>query len=465
MTHPIQPIEESRTAGPFSPALRLLTIGLLLNVLGYAFEALAVSAVMPAVNADLGRPDLYGWVFSAYMLANLVGIVVAGLDADTHGPSRPLLWGAIIFSTGLILGGLAPSMPLLIAARTLQGLGGGGLGAIAYVAVSRAYPDSVRPRMLALLSTGWVIPGLVGPGVAGLIASTVGWRWVFLALAPIPMIALVLATPQLRPIPGGSAPTDGRRRVLTSIALAAGAGMLLSALGQHDLPRGLILGAAGLMIGLPALTRLMPPGTLRAAPGLPSAIATMLLINLALVGVDAFIPLAMVDVRGQTLHVASLTITAISLSWTTGAWLQARLAPSGKRRPLVLLGLAVMLVGTLLMVTLLYPFISARFAPFFWAVSGLGIGLAFSTLTLTVLETASPGQEGEASASMNLGNQLGSGLGAGIGGAFISLIGHDGGHLQRALTVQFLCMAGVLVLAMIAATGLPKRRASLPTDH
>lgn len=451
---------DGRIDGPFSPALRLLTIGLLLNVLGYAFEALAVSAVMPAISADLGRPDLYGWVFSAYLLANLVGIIVAGLDADTHGPSRPLLWGVIIFSSGLILGGLAPSMPALIAARVLQGFGGGGLGSIAYVAVSRAYPDSVRPRMLALLSTGWVIPGLVGPGLAGLIAEAVGWRWVFLALAPIPLIALVLATPQLRPIPGGIAPEDGKRRVLTAFTLAAGAGLFLAALGQKDPVRALALGVPGLALGLPSLRRLMPPGTLRAAPGLPATIATMGLINVALVGVDAFIPLALVEVRGTSLVFASLTLTAISLSWTTGAWLQARLAPSGKRRALVRSGLAVMLLGVLLMTALLQPRIDPHFAPVFWAIAGLGIGLAFATLTLSVLETAAPGQEGAASASLQLANQLGSGIGAGVGGAFIALVGHEGGLLQRALTIQFLCMAAVLALALITAGGVPVRQAS-----
>jgi MFS family permease len=451
--------------GPFSPALRLLTIGLMLNVVGYAFEALAVSAIMPAVSADLGRQDLYGWVFSGYMLANLVGVVVAGLHADRHGPSRPLLWGAILFSAGLILGGFATSMPQLIAARVLQGFGGGALGSIAYVAVGRVYPEQTRPRMLALLSTGWVVPGLVGPGVAGLMAETIGWRWVFLALAPIPLIALVLATPQLRPIPGGIVPEDGRRRILDALALAAGTGLVLSALSQKELPRALLLGVPGLLLAVPSLRRLMPPGTLRAAPGLPAAIATMGLINVALVGVDAFIPLALVDVRGMSLVFASLTLTAISLSWTAGAWIQSRLVLNGRRRSLIWGGLAVMFVGVLLMVVLLYPLVDPHAAPFFWAVTGLGIGIAFSTVTLTVLETAEPGQEGSASASLQLANQLGSGIGAGLGGAMLSIVGHEGFQLQRALTIQFLCMAGVTLLAMLTAAGIPAwRRRTAATD-
>lgn len=460
-----QATDGAGAGGPFSPALRLLTIGLLLNVIGYAFEALAVSAVMPAITDDLGRADLYGWVFSAYLLANLVGIVVAGLHADQHGPSRPFIWGVIIFSAGLVLGGLAPSMPALVAARALQGFGGGALGSIAYVAVSRVYPEAVRGRMLALLSTGWVVPGLVGPAVAGLMAETIGWRWVFLALAPVPLIALVLATQQLRRVPGGNAPVDARQRVLTAIALAAGSGLVLAALAQQDPVRALLLGVPGLAIGVPSLRRLMPPGVLRAAPGLPAVIATLTLLNVALVGVDAFIPLALVDVRGLSLIVASLTLTAISITWTMGSWLQARLSPSGRRRPLVLSGLAVVTGGVLLMTALLYPRLDAHLAPLFWGVAGLGIGLAFSTLTLTGLETAEPGQEGEASASLNLGNQLGSGIGAGVGGAFLTVIGHEGEALRRALTVQFLCMALVLALAMLTALGVPRWRRSAPAGH
>jgi predicted MFS family arabinose efflux permease len=119
-------------------------------------------------------------------------------------------------------------------------------------------------------------------------------------------------------------------------------------------------------------------------------------------------------------------------------------------------------MGALLMAALLFPAVPSRLAPLFWAVGGLGIGLSFTTLSLVVLETAPPGQEGMASSAMQLANQLGAGLGAGIGGAFVTLLGNGGDTLARALLVQFLCMAGVLVAATLAASRLPSRYASGP---
>ena len=446
-------------AGPWSPALRRLSAGLLLNVVAVAFEALAVATVLPLVASELQGQHLYGWVFSAFLLANLFGIVVAGLHADARGPAAPFIWGVVLFAAGLVLGGLAPTMWALVAARALQGFGGGGLGSIAYVAVGRVYPDAGRPRMLAFLSTAWVVPGLIGPALSGLIAEGAGWRWVFLALAPLPLIAATLALPALRPIPGGTVPPGARRRVVLAAALAAGAGLLLGGLSQADPTRALPLIGVGLLLGVPALARLLPAGTLAARPGLPAAIATMGLLNLAFFGVDAFIPLALVDLRGRTILFASLTLTAVTITWTSGSWLQARLAATGFRRRLVRSGLAVLTAGAIGMTLLLFPEVPPELAPLVWGFGGIGMGLCFSTISLTVLETAPTGQEGEASASLQLANMLGSGLGAGIGGALIATFG-PGDGLRRALLVQNAAMIGVLLLALVVAGGLPVRRSS-----
>ncbi len=120
--------------------LRWLTIGLVLTVVGAAFEALAVGTVLPVTVRELGGLQLYGWAFSAYLLTSLVGITVAGGEADRLGPARPFLVGVGLFVLGLLAGGLAPSMPILIASRAVQGLGSGFIGSIAYLAIARGYP-------------------------------------------------------------------------------------------------------------------------------------------------------------------------------------------------------------------------------------------------------------------------------------------------------------------------------------
>ncbi|MEO7572072.1 MAG: MFS transporter, partial [Acidimicrobiales bacterium] len=153
----------------------------MLTITLVAFESLAIATVMPVVAADLGGLGLYGWVFSGFFLGTLLGIVVAGQLADERGTALPFALGLALFSVGILIGGLAPSMGVLVAGRVLQGIGAGAIPAVAYTTVGRAYPAAVRPRVFAVFSTAWVVPGLIGPAASTGIAHAVGWRGVFLA--------------------------------------------------------------------------------------------------------------------------------------------------------------------------------------------------------------------------------------------------------------------------------------------
>ena len=205
---------------------RALTIGLAMTVAFTAFEALAVATVLPATVKEIAGLALYGWTFSGFMLANLVGIVAAGGAADARGPAFPFMVGVALFVAGLVIAGLAPTMPVLVAGRIVQGLGAGGISAVSYAAIAAGYDDAAKPRMLALLSSAWVVPGLIGPALAGLIADHFGWRLVFLGLAPPTVLAATIATPPLRRLPRGDAPPSDRR-LGRALLLAAGFGSAL----------------------------------------------------------------------------------------------------------------------------------------------------------------------------------------------------------------------------------------------
>src|SRR3954466_180181 len=109
------PMEAPAREGLWSPAYRSLTRGLVLPITLVASEALAVSTILPDVRDDLGGIRLYGWVYSAFMLSSLVGIVAPGRAADRQGPAAPYATGLVLFASGLVVGGLAPSMPVLVA--------------------------------------------------------------------------------------------------------------------------------------------------------------------------------------------------------------------------------------------------------------------------------------------------------------------------------------------------------------
>src|SRR5437764_1179603 len=189
-SRPLPPLEylekgTSITESVWSPRLRQLTLGLILITLGPAFEGLAVATILPKVVANLGGLSFYGWSFSAYMLATLVGIILAGDEADRRGPAIPFIFGVVLFATGLALAGTASSMITFVISRGVQGLGAGIIASVVYVCVGRGYPEQLKPRMVAVLSSAWVIPGLIGPALAGLVADLLRWRLAFLGLVPV----------------------------------------------------------------------------------------------------------------------------------------------------------------------------------------------------------------------------------------------------------------------------------------
>ncbi len=450
-------LHEPQPAGVWDPKYRLLTLGLILTVAGSAFEALAVATTLPATVRDLGGLALYGWAFSAFMLTNLVGITLAGGEADAHGPARPFVVGVGLFALGLIVAGLAPTMGVVIAGRAVQGLGAGAIASVSYVAVGRGYAESAKPRMLALLSSAWVVPGLVGPALAGLIADHLGWRWVFLALAPLTPLAAGLAFPALRRFSRKGAGQRDWQRAILAVRLTLGAGLVMVGLGYPSplIAAGLTVTGAGL--ALPALRRLLPPGTLRAAPGLPAAIATIGLVNLAFFGADAFVPLALTSARGQTATAAGLALTAATVAWTAGAWIQAHLAARRGRRLLVIIGLALIATGIAGIVVGLVAAPPVALMVLAWGVAGLGMGLAYSTITLVVIERALPGQEGAASAAMQLVNGLGIAIGTGLGGTVVAYASRRNATPRAGIVLQDLLMIVVAAVAAVTASRLPGR--------
>lgn len=442
--------------GVWAPARRPLTVGLVFTVTLVAFESLAVSTVLPEIAEDLSGLGLYGWVFSAFMLGNLVGIVVAGQEADRVGPARPYLLGLGLFTVGLVVAGAAPSMEVLVGARALQGLGAGALPATAYVAIGRAFPEASRPRMMAVLSTAWVVPALVGPAVSGQVGAHLGWRWVFLGLLPLVLLAAGITLPSLARV-GAPEGEPAPSRIADALRISIGTGLVLAALTPPTPFLAPALGAAGVAVGFPALRRLLPAGTFVAAGPLAAAVACRFSINFAFFGAEAFLPLTLNEVRGRSLGFAGLTLTVSGVTWTAGSWIQERRGRVWGGRPLVRAGFALVLAGVVGLVPVLFGTAPAALAFPVWALAGLGMGLAYPTMTLIVLRLAPAGREGASAASLQLADNLGVALGAGLGGALIAAGGAAGWATESGIGLAFALAMGVGVLGATAALRLPRR--------
>jgi MFS family permease len=468
-------MDDGQAGGLWAPQRRALTAGLVLTITFVASEALAVITVMPVVARDLGGLRLYGWVFSAFMLASVVGIVAAGREADRRGPAVPFVAGVVVFSCGLAVAGLAPSMGVLVAGRVLQGLGAGAVPPVAYASIGRSLPGPLRARMMAVLSTAWVAPGLAGPAIAAEVAHLFGWRWVFLGLLPVVVVAGSIAVPALVrlgppgprvgsiavPAPvrlGPPGPTAApEHRLVDALRTTAAAAVILGGLtlaaGSGGILAGLALIAAGALVGLPALRRLVPPGTMTARQGMPATIAMRGLLTFAFFGADTYVTLAITAIKHRTPVVAGLAVTGATLSWTAGAWVQARLSERWEGRRLVRTGLVIIVAGIAAMALNLLPAVPVAEGLAAWTVAGFGMGLAYAPLSLLMLRQAPPGQEGQASASLNLTDVLGTALGIGVGGAAVAA--EAGPDLRVGLWAAFAAAAVVALLAIAVTRRLP----------
>ncbi|MFH9707801.1 MFS transporter [Streptomyces luteogriseus] len=194
----VPPFPAEGDEGVLGPGYRALSVGIVSVVLLIAFEATAVGTAMPVAARELDGVSLYAFAFSGYFTTSLFGMVLSGQWSDRRGPLGPLTTGIASFGAGLLLSGTAGSMWVFILGRAVQGFGGGLVIVALYVVVGRAYPERLRPAIMAAFAASWVLPSIVGPLAAGTVTEQLGWRWVFVGIPVLVVFPLALALPQIR---------------------------------------------------------------------------------------------------------------------------------------------------------------------------------------------------------------------------------------------------------------------------
>jgi MFS family permease len=453
------PTLPNRTTPPpwravFHGARGRLTIGLLLLEALVAVEIMVVATILPAVEADLHGLKLYGWIYAALTLASIGSVPIAGRITDRLGP-RPVLAISIFFYVvGLGLAATAPTMFILVVARFVQGIGGGGLYTVSLGTVAKTYPQDIRPRVMALLASMWILPGLVGPPIGALINAALGWRWVFVAPLPVIVLAAALVLPALRNVQASEERSS--LPIAASLVLMVGVGALLAGLTEPSIWSGPLV-VLGLAIAIPALRRITPRGTLVARRGLPAASAGAFLASAAFFSIDGFVTLMLTQVRGLSVGVAGIVLTCSALAWAAGSWWQSRVAGRLGTRwlttfgaLLIALGGAILAVG-LLDVPIVVPYVS-------WAIGSVGMGIVWPTIPLSVMGEATEGREAAELSSTILMDYLGVGIGAGLGGVFIALADAGTISLAAGLAGSFGLGIGVALVLALVGRRLPDAR-------
>jgi MFS family permease len=447
----------------WSPERRPLTVGLVLTITLVAAEALAVSTAMPIVARELGGLELYGLVFSSFIASSLVGIVFAGLLIDQRGVVTPFVIGLVLFAVGLTIAGAAVSMPMLIVGRLIQGLGGGAIPPIAYVAIGRSLPEHLRPRMFATMSTAWILPGVFGPGIAGVVAEAFSWRLIFFGLLPVLLVSGALAYRGLSTLrqPAVTTSTSSTASRVRNGVLV-GFGVILATTGlQAESPALIIgLGLPGLALAGWAFLRLAPPGTLRAARGYPTAVLLRGVLTFAFFCVDAYVALLLVEVRGWSAAQAGIALTAATLSWTAGSWVQARLTSRFAHERFVMVGFPIVAAGLAGIGLILVPAVPAWLSVPIFAVAGFGMGITYSQFALIVLRDVPHDAQGEVTAGLTLSDSLGTALGLTASGAFVAAGIRAGAGPVPGLAAAIAVGATVAVFGWLLAPRLASRRAA-----
>ena len=422
-----------------------LTAGLLLLEALVAINSLVVATILPDVRRDLGMVQLYGLVFTASSLATIASIPIVGRAIDRFGTKRVLPPVLAVFSLGLVVSATAPAMPVVLLGQFLQGAGGGGLYALSLGTVAKTYPDHLRPRVLALLATMWILPGLIGPPVGATIASTVGWRWAFVAPIPVLLATWAMVAPVLDLVPRPETAEPGVS-LRWPLQLMVGAGFVFAAIAAFAwwVPIPVVIGLA---IGLPALRHIAPKGTFRAAPGRGAIGAAAFLLSVSFLAMDAFLTLMLTEVRGLSLTAAGAAITVATVTWATGALWQSNRAGDLPLNRLVGVGAALLFVGEAAVASTLWLQVPLAVAYVGWGVVGLGMGIAFATIPLAAMRVSRVGQEGADLSGVLLMDMLGVAAGAGLGGAAIAMSDALGAPLRAGLI-------GAFGLALVAAAVL-----------
>ncbi len=434
-------------------------MGLLLLEALVAVQVLVVTTILPAIEQDLGGLRLYGWALSASSFAAFAAIPIASRAADRSGPRKLLALTLSVVVGGMAVSALAPSMLVVAVGRFIQGAGAGALYAVSLATVAKTYPSRLRPRVLALLASMWILPGLFGPPLGAICATTVGWRWAFLAPIPILAVAAWLVLPAM----GSRSPVDEgiHLPIRGPVQLMFGAGLFLGALTGG---RGwtIPLAVLGLLVALPALSGIVPAGTFRARPGLPAAAAGAFLLSVAFYAINGFVPLMLTEVRRLSIGEASIVVTMSTVAWALGSWWQSRKVASSTPGNLVRIGAVLIAVGTLAVAGGMWGIpIWISYAG--WGLSGIGMGIAFPTFPLAVMGEAAEGRESRELSATLLMDTLGVAIGAGLGGASIALSQSWGASLRAGLVGTFAVGAVAMVLLFAVAPRLPRGAAASPS--
>jgi len=417
---------------PGTPALdpaarRRIVQALLLGVFLAALDVLVVAPALPSVVADLGHLPLYPWIFAAYLLTSTVTAPIFGRLADSWGRKPVYVSGLGLFLLGSVLCGAAPSMPLLVAMRALQGLGAGAVLPITFTLVGDLYPLEQRARMQGVFASVWGVASVVGAPVGGALVAYVGWRAVFYLNLPFGLAAIAIIVRRLQE------PARERRGhhldIPGALALTFGLAAGLVALQRRGAetggdPWGMGLWTAAVLFLGAFVWRersspepLVDPALLRNRLFLAANAGGFLGFG-ALYSAMAHVPLMVRGVQGGSAQAAGVALVPLSLSWVAASNAAGRLVLRAGYRAVTTLGGILVVAGCAGLSLLDETGSTLRLYACLIAL-GVGMGLSMTGFLIAVQGVAPPGRLGIATSAVQFFRSMGGAVGMAVLGAVL----------------------------------------------
>lgn len=422
-----QAADGRETAGKWT-VLAIVAIGVFMATLDSSIVNISLPSIARYFNVPLsGQVE---WVIIAYLVATAAILLTAGRLADMFGRKAIWITGLVIFTGGSALCGAAPSLGFLIAARTLQGLGGALLMAVSPAMLVNAFPATERGRALGINAVTVALGVSVGPTLGGLITSSLSWRWIFYVNVPVGIIGLILT---LRLLKEKLHRNPGRFDPAGAILLAIGLASITAVLsfGQElswTSPLVIIL----LVIGILTLV-VLPFVELRVSNPIIdlsllhnrvflSSILSLMLSFLALFAVSFMLPFYLEQLRGFPIEQAGLLLTPLPLTLAFIAPVSGALADRFGSRWLAASGLTIACVG-LVFISQLNATSSVFDIVWRLVFAGVGQALFQSPNNSALLGSAPREQQGSASGFLATGRTIGQSLSVALAGAIFTGLG------------------------------------------
>ena len=445
-------------------------VGLQLGQVMSSIDGTIVATALPTIAGDLGGFSRSTWVVTAYALAMVASMPIYGKLGDLYGRRRVLLVAIGIFLVGSLACGAAQTMDQLLVARFLQGLGGGGLGAVAMATVADIVPARQLGRWLGYQGVIYAVASAVGPLVGGLFVEHLSWRWAFLVNLPIGLLAATIVWTRLRlPYRRVAHAIDWSGSILLTSGLALF--VLLATLGGREIPwaSGRAV-AAG--VGLAVLAFLFVrrerrapepvlPLTLFANPVLRTAAGINFTSGMLLWCGIFFVPQLAQEVLGVGPTRSGLVLMPLMFGAAFGTLVTGRLvARTGRYRAWPIVGSAVMSLAMALLAMLGQG--SAVLAAALSALLlGTGAGFVMQPSLLAAQNGVEPHELGTATSTALLFRTLGNTVGIPIFGGIVNagLAGTDLGAADVASALRPVFLLAVLVglVSTAIALRLPER--------